>query len=194
MNRTFQRIALLCLCAWVSSPCRGQFLEGMRQAMANAETDIAFYGMVVDQYESPVVGAEVTLDLLQSSSLTESGMSISTVRVTTDDAGFFSIQDKRGIQLSIVKIERAGYEFTRTEISQETFVYRKNLAYARGEHGRDVPFVADRAKPIFFHMRKRGATAFLIEGRTWNPQRLSLFSRSSSCLANPFCAVCSSAR
>ncbi len=116
------------------------------------DTEILFYGKVVDQYYKPVADSNVHVDIFKSD--------INKIKPTknfvigTDKKGLFAIKDK-GCSIYIRNIEKNGYEF----------LYRKNLD-RNFEYSPAYPkavYIPGRNAPLIFHMRKmKDEPAYLI--------------------------------
>lgn len=111
-------------------------------------TPIAFYGRVVDQYGEPVAGANVIfapIYSLMSNKTSYTG--------TSDDRGYFSIENIKGIALS-VGVRKEGYYFIDGQ-SSATFAYGIGTdAYRKSPPTKD--------KPAVFVLYKMGKTAPLV--------------------------------
>jgi hypothetical protein len=115
-------------------------------------TNIVFYGKVVDQYYAPVTNAEVAIDI---DYLDQSNAKITKrLNVSTDNKGFF-ILNNYGSAMHINGIVKEGYEFD----------YRKNMDhyFEYSSAFQKASFVSDQNAPVIFHMAKlKDEPAYLI--------------------------------
>jgi hypothetical protein len=109
---------------------------------------IEFYGKVVDEYEQPIEGAEVSFLYNRFSS---PAGSFHTNEVS-DTNGLFSVSGIIGSTLS-VDVEKNGY-YPIKRANQNHFDYLT--------HSESQPFAPDVANPIVFHLKKKGTGARLI--------------------------------
>lgn len=114
-----------------------------------SEDIIEFRGRLADQFGKPVEGATVTFHVGQAALLPKAPLEL---RVVSDSRGDFGIDPQkdavRGAMLSIVGIEKEGYEYKALAGEKWGFDYRKN------NPNRHTP---NKACPVVFHMRKKGA-------------------------------------
>ena len=115
-------------------------------------TDILFYGKVVDQYYAPITNAEVNFAI---NHLDQSRTKITkTVNVKTDQKGFFVLKTT-GSSIHIENLIKDGYEFA----------YRKNIDtyFEYSLPFQKAGFIPDQKTPIIFHMTKiKDEPAYLI--------------------------------
>jgi NHL repeat len=105
---------------------------------------INFFGMVLDERDQPVAGANVQL---QWTGFLIHGSASS--NLITDQEGLFFLTNQLGIRLS-VSVNKSGYYPTRQNANLGSFVY----AVADGE-----VIHPDPARPITYHLRKKGPGA-----------------------------------
>ena len=114
------------------------------------ETDMDFYGKVLDQYDKPVIGAKVKMHVSYFEPLQLEGWfhGIRDYEAKTGVDGRFELTGIRGWDISIEGISAAGYEYNIEENPRYGFKYTM-----RDEIGK--PFVPDKTKPVIFRMRKK---------------------------------------
>lgn len=130
----------------------------MEKAAKELDVPVSFYGKVLDQYGEPVEGALVELHLTHYDPVNAPRgyfSAVKTILVSTDGVGLFVVANERGSGLSVNTISKADYEFVRSQNKNSGF------AYIRLYNDRHIP---DKAKPVLFHLRKMGATTFLLKG------------------------------
>lgn len=125
--------------------------------MAAFLTPIAFWGKAVDESGWPVSGATVKLGANDNPNPMGEG---STYELTTDANGLFSIQDIRGISLS-VQVSKDGYYSADQSRGKANYVLKNNT---------DLP-VPTPDNPSIFVLRKMGEAAALV--RAENSANLS---------------------
>ncbi len=116
--------------------------------MAAFLTPIAFWGKVVDEFGSPVPDAIVELGANDNPNPMGNG---STYELTTNAEGLFSIQDIRGISLSVL-VSKDGYYSTEQSRGKANYVLKNNT---------DLP-VPTPNTPAIFVLRKMGEAATLM--------------------------------
>lgn len=123
-----------------------QMAEGMASAQNQWRTPIEFYGMVVDEQNNPVSGAQIEFDANDTS---VEGTSF--YHTDSDANGHFSIKNIEGKVLG-VKVNKEGY-YSYTPPVGLTFWY------AGGEV---QTFIPDVANPVVFRLKKKGVAERLI--------------------------------
>lgn len=106
-------------------------------------TPIDFYGLVIDESNLPVQGAQIEFGWTDLSS-----EGYSRDKATSDRTGRFALEHRRGKHLT-VNVRKEGYYFSARDNS--------NFTYA----GENVNFVANSNSPIVFHLRKKGTQELL---------------------------------
>lgn len=120
-------------------------LDALMRARAN-ERPIIFYGKVVDQFGSPVQGAEIQATIQQAGILYVPSSPEPCINVKTDTDGKFELTGSiKGTDLIIDKISKDGFESTRP-------IGKNSYAYAEGSPSKYVP---DKSKPVIFQLRKK---------------------------------------
>ena len=114
------------------------------------QTELRFYGKVIDQFNEPVADANVNLGIRYFNPA--KGEQVKTVQINTDSSGLFDLTDF-GSDVYIRTIEKDGYEFSDDKNNRLGFEYLQSVA---------VPFVPNAANPVVFHMRKKGQPAYLL--------------------------------
>jgi hypothetical protein len=117
--------------------------EIQRQALADWQRRIEFYGKVVDEKTNPVADANITLGWSETPSK-EGELTAST---KSDGEGLFSLHDKRGPSLDIWVVKEGYYA---SHHGQWGFSY---------SHG---DFSPDPVNPVIFLLRKKGRGTELI--------------------------------
>jgi hypothetical protein len=129
-------------------------MNRMKEELELMDVDIRFYGKVVDQYQSPVEGAEILLLLTRFSPDIEKLFGdTDKVNAKTDMQGCFSFTGLKGSNIFIKLIRKEGYEFSIMQNPVAGYEYS----------GVRNPFIPDPTNPVVFHMRKMGETTFLIK-------------------------------
>jgi hypothetical protein len=108
---------------------------------------IKFYGQILDQNDSPVEGAKVTLSWTD---LSVKGVSLR--EISSDGHGRFILDDVNGKHLLVRSIEKQGYEYATT--NRDGFEY---AAFFAADY-----YVPDSKKPVVFRMHKRAKAEALI--------------------------------
>ncbi len=134
----------------------------MKEMLKNRDTDIYFWGKALDDKNEPVDGVKVTAHIIKFSPDGEKlfGETKSIKRITGID-GSFSVEKEKGRSLYIDNISKDNYE-------DMTLKSSRNFQYFK--HGNDKQFIADRASPIIFRLRKQGETVFCLESKYLNCQ------------------------
>ena len=115
---------------------------------------IVFYGRAIDQFDEPVVGAEVRGTVLVNTG-TKGGAR--KAQTTTDGQGYFQFSDLVGQDIGIM-IAKDGYEYRRKSSS---FSY----SYFEADHKRHIP---DPKNPVVFVLwKKQGAEALVHYEKVW---------------------------
>jgi hypothetical protein len=122
---------------------RKMLLEQIQEAW---RTPIEFYGMVIDESNNPVTGADIIFDC---NDLSEKGTSF--YKQTSDESGMFSLTGVRGEGIT-VHVSKEGYYTSRQD--------RDNFEYAQNGANNFVP---DSANPVVFHLRKKRKGESLIQ-------------------------------
>jgi hypothetical protein len=138
-------------------------LESLRRTVEQKDTDVSLYGKVLDQNNDPVAGATISFLLTHYSLFAEGFHGAVRFETQTDDAGLFSVDGKRGFNLSVTAISRDGYEYLLSQNPKDYFQYWPGLT-------KSFLFVPDRNNPVVFRLRKRGETTFLIDRPQWGVQ------------------------
>ena len=114
------------------------------------EGDVLFYGKVVDQTGSPVLGAIIGIDVPEQAGYMQRTSRKQTV--VTDAKGCFDVSSKtygigelKGSYLFIESISKAGYEYIAGSASSSSFTYRG------GDTDHHMP---RKNQPVIFKMRK----------------------------------------
>lgn len=116
------------------------------------DTNILFYGKVINQYYKPVAGANVQVDIFRSG--TNKIEAVQKITIKTNKKGLFTVRDK-GCSIYIKSIEKNGYEFLHRKNLDQNFEYSSKYSKA--------VFVPDRNAPLIFHLQKmEGEPAYLI--------------------------------
>lgn len=133
--------------------------KALKEAQTN-EVPIEFYGRVVDQFGDPVEDAEVHAHLQRVGINYVWEAPLVSYAVRTDAHGLFVIPPTgtkavRGLSLTFDNIRKEGYEAVHGEMFLQCYAYVKN-----GKR----EFSPDKARPIVFHVRKKGADqSFLLQ-------------------------------
>jgi len=115
-------------------------------------TNIAFFGKVVDQYYAPVANVEVEIDVDYFDQSNDK--KTKTLNAKTNSKGFF-IFNNNGSSIHISNLAKEGYEFA----------YRKNLDhyFEYSSAFKKACFLPDQKAPVLFHMiRIKDEPAYLI--------------------------------
>ena len=131
--------------------------EMMRKEAESGMLNIEFYGKVVDQFDEPVVDAEITVGV----TTIYAPKGTKAVMLKTNEQGLFTLQDV-GTLVYIRKIEKHRYEFT----------YEKNPKRGYRYSTPSGPYHSpDPNSPVVFYMRKKGEIAWLLadgySGNLW---------------------------
>ena len=132
-----------------------QETERRSRIITGAESEIVFYGKVVDTQGRPVAGATVSIAVEQWS---QAAPRIAHVESAVD--GTFQVSREtyglpqlRGSFLSVKTIEKSGYEWDASRGGERlSFSYRRRPLHT-----------ADCNKPVVFHLRKVGMTTHLLD-------------------------------
>lgn len=123
-------------------------------------SEIVFYGEIVDQYNQPVAGSWVEVNVpMPAGYLQEKARKC---QIQSDEEGRFEVSKKtfgldalKGTSLRVDVVGKNGYEYIRGTDPKLSFSYRN------GDPDKLVP---DPQAPIAFHMRKiEGEATFLLE-------------------------------
>jgi hypothetical protein len=95
------------------------FANGSAQSVELSQTDIKFYGKVVDQFNASVTDAQINLGVRYLD--TAEDAKVKTVTLTSDENGLFALTDT-GSAVYLRTIEKDGYEFLDKK-SQSEFDY-----------------------------------------------------------------------
>jgi hypothetical protein len=124
--------------------------DPLAQWRSQVQPPIEFYGLVVDENNQPVEGANA--EMIWSTFQPEA--SFKTNKLTRAD-GLFSLQDVSGGQLE-VNISKPGC-YSLKKGNENFFNYITLPGY--------VPFHPDRAQPVVFHLKRKGGGVELITSR-----------------------------
>ena len=123
----------------------------LRDSPNGGNTNIAFFGRVVDQQGSPVPGVVVTAELTRKAGpelpilWTNPNNKYEVVTASTDSQGLFAFK-LRGIGLLIKSVEKPGYVSSRANTG--------NVEYLRPKEQWYGPLRPDPAKPYTFTLRR----------------------------------------
>jgi len=118
----------------------------------SAHEPINIYGRVVDQFDAPVVGAEVIIAWRQFT--LDLDIKVKSASVTTDANGTFSCRIYSGVWPIIRSLERDGYELIR----DQNPVMKLHL-----EKQQDILAVTTPSNPVVLKLRKKGEATFLLK-------------------------------
>ena len=130
----------------------------------SANRYVNFYGKLVDQHGNPVEGVRLDLEILsyQNSFIdylkTGREQIVKKFSMTTDANGMFSVEKKEGTTFKIEKMTKDGYDAMSNWGVEYTFVYN-NLSSGPDS---SMYHLADKARPVVFHLWKKGETEPLI--------------------------------
>ncbi len=137
-----------------AAPTQKPSPELKRTFQALNHNPIEFYGRAIDQFGTPIGGAEVTGSVIYNTG-TASGQKLAAT--TTDANGYFEFSGLEGQSLGI-DFKKAGYEYNP----------RKSLfwySYFEADHKRHQP---DPRNPVVFTLwKKQEAEALVHYDRTW---------------------------
>jgi protocatechuate 3,4-dioxygenase beta subunit len=108
------------------------------------QTPIVFYGLVIDQFATPVAGAAIEYDCV-------GGSFEGNREMFTNDSGQFTIS---GVQGKTLRVRATHPNYYNKDFSSEYFTYAGN--------NRGPNFMPDPANPVIFHLLKKGEAAELI--------------------------------
>ena len=114
---------------------------------------ISFYGKVLDEREQPVEGATISLGWKGTSSV---GSGDFEKQKMSDANGLFSFTGERG-RILVVRVSKQGYYNEAT---------RNPLAFDYAAFWEPIFHVPDPAKPVVFHLRKKGEAEPLVRRNT----------------------------
>ena len=122
----------------------------LRGVPNGGNTDIAFFGRVVDQQGSPIPGVVVTAELTRKAGpelpvlWSNPNNKYEVVTASTDSQGLFAFKLK-GTGLLIKSVEKPGYVSSRSNTG--------NIEYLRPKEEWYTPLRADPARPYTFILR-----------------------------------------
>lgn len=127
----------------------------LREKIGNKDVRIDFYAKVVDQFDQPVEGAEITLTLVQYNPVAWPFTKRDKRKVRTDAQGRFGLRNEIGSEVMVSPVLKKGYEFVfNLNQNNDDFFYS----------GYTPPFVPDPNHSIIYRLRKLGETTFLYRG------------------------------
>jgi hypothetical protein len=112
-----------------------------------------FYGKVVDLERSPVPDAQVVLRKTYVSNHTTKFFDQEEIWLKTDNQGMFRLEED-GLQLSLVRIEKPGYEYHFKYNPKRGFQFSKNKKMA------DIGQFSDQ--PVVFKIRKKEKSTLVL--------------------------------
>ena len=135
-------------------------VQKMIDKWKTGESDILFYGKIVDQTGMPVSGVTVEVDVPEQTGFMKTAPRKQ--KIVSDENGYFEVTAKtygrgqlKGSFLSIENITKAGFEYIRGTDPNMDFCYRDEYTY------RHVP---KKDQPVVFHIRrKEEKSSFLLE-------------------------------
>ena len=120
----------------------------------NSQSDIHFYGKLIDQYDNPVGNAKIIYDIHKYGFIFPS---ISRQSVKTKKDGTFVIKGGNAAKLYIKDALLDGYEYL-WQINENSFEYRSH-------YDSELRHEPDKSHPVILHIRKREAECCYIV--TW---------------------------
>ncbi len=139
----------------------------MKEVLRKQDMDIVFYGKVLDQYNMPVEGASVDIQITQfSPAMDELFGKAKSVNIQTDVAGSFVLKGEKGRSVYIKGVSKTGYEYIRSQNGNNAFVYSVREGVIQR------PFTPAKDSPVIFRLRKQGEPTFCLEVRYWDSQVL----------------------
>lgn len=119
----------------------------LERGIAGTDSDIEFYGRVLDEEGNGVDDANVAIQIRHyDPGNRESFMTVRRITISTDQDGRFEIRGQSGRTLFVKGIEKPGYAPTASTFAERGFDFRKGSALR--------PKV-DRDQPVAFVMRRR---------------------------------------
>ena len=128
------------------------------KALKERDRSFKFYGKVVDQYNNPVSGATVVMNVSHFKLTADLYSGTKTIEVKTDAKGAFSFTSK-GSTLLLDNIIKPGYEFMPEANPKTSFDVAGIYPPIVGE--KKYPFRSDVSAPYIFKLRKRGQAEYL---------------------------------
>ena len=118
---------------------------------------VTVYGKVIDQNNDPV--ADVAVEVTWKVPKLGAGWAshVKTDRIQTDGNGLFKWTIVKGFDPSILRLERAGYEFI-MEISSPYFCSNPD--------GSQMIYTTSKDSPLLLYLRRKGETTFLLKRDT----------------------------
>ena len=128
----------------------------LKEIEKQENTDMRFYGRVIDLDGNSVSGAKVTagVGFFTPKAFIKREGGVKTKKAKTNRDGFFKLKTY-GSDVYIRDIEKDGYEFLYEghKNKERSFEYSPSLKR---------PFVPDKDNPIVFNLRKKGEPVFLV--------------------------------
>lgn len=121
---------------------------------------ISFYGQIIDETGSPVKGVKIICRIQYYGDSLMKGFEpgIKTLDVISDEQGRFSVEDEKGLSLTVELQSKEGYEFGTSMM--KSFDFRGNVAGP-------VPAVSSPDEPYIFNAHKIGEAEGLIYQGLW---------------------------
>lgn len=138
-------------------PARQSKEEMLREVAQKSNKPIHFYGLVLDQDNTPIPDVTVTLSIRTAKEPLpgQIGDAFDYPVVTTDGQGRFAITDAKGALLSVKSLEKPGYDASTKKINQAYWYWNDPRAV----------FHPDTEKPEIFRMWKKvGAERLVMKG------------------------------
>ncbi len=145
-----------------SNSNQGDIEQIFRDIAKARNTNISFWGLVLDQDNEPIPDAVVRVMIGKSVAPVEAEYTPDsrTIEFVTDQNGFFNIKDEFGSSIDIVWIEKRNYDNSELMKSDRNFRY-----YFR--KGMEEPFQPNPDKPVIFRLRKQQDPVFCMTERYW---------------------------
>ena len=142
-------VTVLCAAAILAVSALAE--EPSRPRAKDSQTDIDFYGKLVDQDDNPVGGAKIVY-VIEKYGLLFPTQSKKTVRTKND--GTFTIRGGNAARLKIRDAELKGYEY-RWQDNESLFEYRSF-------YNSELRHEPDKEHPVILHIRRREAECCII--------------------------------
>lgn len=121
-------------------------IQRIKEFMQSMDKPVFFYGKVIDDNGSPVSDVLITVGVHQSAGIKK-------IRVSTNSAGLFEIDNEIGYKIFIKNLEKAGYEYDiKVSDTENSYEY-------------DGTFVPDRNNPVVFKVRKKLPPTVVVPGK-----------------------------
>lgn len=135
----------------------------MKEVFRKQDVDIVFFGKVLDQYNMPVEGAVVDIQITQfSPDMDKLFGKVKSVNVQTDAAGSFLLEGEKGRSIYVKEVSRTGYEYIRLQNTNNAFEYSVREGVIQR------PFTPAKDSPVIFRLRKQSETAFCLGVKYWD--------------------------